>query len=324
MTADHSNLYPLASCPDPYEAVVENLPDVLKTHRIEPIGKIPIPSWLRPRPEPKDLSLVTARNMQDFFDSGDMLEITGQIQAFVKEKILPDIPVMLGIDHSSTAGVISALAEKNGPEKLSAVVLDQHFDAIPLSVRLEGLNQSGVNVMSITPPGFSDQFCCGNFWAQLMENGTVLPENLMFIGVADYPPPEESPQGESYRRSYLNFEKRGCGFFPRERFEGDYKEALSNFLIERIKTPNVYVSLDLDVGSYAGTYAARYMDRPGLSERNILDIAGIIADNCRQGMFTIAGLDIMEFNMHFLGLETPDGVKDNTLGLVEKFLTALT
>ena len=78
------------------------------------------------------------------------------------------------------------------------------------------------------------------------------------------------------------------------------------------------------MGSYTSTYAARYMDRQGISEQNILDIAAIITEECRQGRFKIAGLDIMEFNMHFLGIETPDGIKDTTLLLVEKFITALT
>ena len=66
------------------------------------------------------------------------------------------------------------------------------------------------------------------------------------------------------------------------------------------------------------------MDRPGISEQNLLDVAGIIADECHWRKFKLAGIDIMEFNMHFLGIETPDGVKDTTLELVQKFITALT
>jgi hypothetical protein len=66
------------------------------------------------------------------------------------------------------------------------------------------------------------------------------------------------------------------------------------------------------------------MDRPGISSQNLLDSAGIIADTCRQRGFKIAGLDIMEFNMHFLGIETPDGIKDMTLQLVGDFIRALT
>ncbi|MCJ7605087.1 MAG: hypothetical protein MUO19_03525, partial [Dehalococcoidales bacterium] len=109
-----------------------------------------------------------------------------------------------------------------------------------------------------------------------------------------------------------------------ERFRGDYREALEAFLRDSIRAPRVYVSLDIDVGSYYGTYAARYMDRPGLDADQILGVARAIVDECRQGTFTIAGLDIMEFNMHFLGITAPDGKRDRTLDLVAEYLKILT
>ena len=325
MSADTTRLDWLSACLDPYDAVTGSMPTTLEKRRIEMAGKFPTPSWLWPKPKPSDLPYVTAQNMANFFDSGGLLEIAEELRSFVKDKIFPDIPIMVGIDHSATAGVLSALAERYDSRTLSVVVLDQHFDAIPLSVRLEGAARAGVPFSpKAIPVGFSDQFCCGNFWAYLMDGGILLPSNLLFIGVTDYPEQEEDPQKNRYRKAYRDFEERGCGFFPRQRFEGQYHESLSLFLHDKIKTPYVYVTLDLDVGSYAGTYAARYMDRPGISKENILDIAGMITEECRQGKFRIVGLDIMEFNMHFLGIETPDGIKDRTLDLVEEFITALT
>ena len=317
LAADTSKLDRLAACRDPYDAVTAGLADLLREHRIEPAGKVPIPSWLTPKPDPADLPLITAENMAAFFDSGELLEITRQVQAFVRDKILPDIPLMLGVDHSATAGVVAALSEKLGAANLGVLVLDQHFDALPLSVRLGGAGSTGV------PVGFSDGFCCGNFWAWLIDSGYVLPRNLAFIGVADYPAPTADPRRETYRRAYLDFEERGCRFFPLDRFHGDHREGLARF-IGQIKVPHVYVSLDLDVASYAGTYAARYMDRPGLSREHILEIARTIANSCRQGKFTVCGLDVMEFNMHFLGIRTPDGTRDTTLDLAGGFIAALT
>jgi arginase family enzyme len=331
MLAEPAELDWLSACLDPYDAVTESLAAILEKQHIELAGKFPVPSWLWPKPNPSDMPLVTAQNMGDFFESEGPLEIVKQLQSFVTNNIFPEIPIMLGIDHSATAGVISALAERYDSKMLSVVVLDQHFDAIPLSVRLEGASQANSNLMAgmpfpipNTPVGFSDQFCCGNFWAYLMDNGIILPENLLFIGVADYPGAETSPAKNIFRQSYLSFEERGCSFFPLRQFDGQYIDTLTRFLREKITTPQVYVSLDLDVGAYNGTYAARYMDRPGISQQNLLDIASIIADECRQGRFKIAGLDIMEFNMHFLGIETPDGIKDTTLNLVGEFITALT
>jgi arginase family enzyme len=331
MLAEPAELDWLSACLDPYDAVAESLTATLEKQHIELAGKFPVPSWLWPKPNLSDLPLVTTKNMENFFESEGPLEITKQLQSFVTSRIFPEIPIMLGIDHSATAGVVSALSKRYGPKELSVVVLDQHFDAIPLSVRLEGASQASSNPAAgmpfpvpNTPVGFSDQFCCGNFWAYLIDNGIVLPKNLLFIGVADYPGYETDPARNIFRQRYLSFEERGCSFFPLRQFDGQYTDTLTRFLREKITTPHVYVSLDLDVGAYNGTYAARYMDRPGISQQNLLDIARIIADECRQGRFQITGLDIMEFNMHFLGIETPDGIKDTTLTLVEEFITTLT
>jgi len=101
-------------------------------------------------------------------------------------------------------------------------------------------------------------------------------------------------------------------------------DSLTRFLGEKITSPYVYISLDLDVGSYNSVYAARYMDKPGISKQNLLDVANIIASNCHRGKFKIVGLDVMEFNMHFLGIETLSNVKDSTLSLVEEFIQILT
>jgi len=330
MTADKKDFNRLSACSDPYDAVTEGMASVLEEQHIELAGKFPVPSWLWPKPKPSDLPLVTAQNMGNFFDSGELLTIIKQLQFFVTKTIFPGIPIMIGVDHSATAGVLSALAERYNPKRLSVVVLDRHFDAIPLSVRLEGAPQTNPNFLTgtplappVIPVGYNDQFCCGNFWAYLMDAGVVLPENLVFIGVADYPKSETDPERDSYRQSYLGFEERGCRFFPQWQFKGQYVNALTRFLREKITRPCLYVSLDLDVGAYNSTYAARYMDGPGISRQNLLDIAGIIADGCRQRGFQLVGLDIMEFNMHFLGIETPEGVKDSTLALVGDFITAL-
>ena len=150
-----------------------------------------------------------------------------------------------------------------------------------------------------------------------------MPEHLLFVGVADYPSPKIDPKWEQLRERYLGFEKRGCNFFPLWKFDGFYIDSLARFLNEKIKTPYVYVSLDLDVGAYNCTYAARYMDGIGINRQNLLDIAGIIADGNRNKKYGLVGLDIMEFNMHFLGIKTTEGIEDSTLSLVQDFIKRL-
>jgi arginase family enzyme len=233
--------------------------------------------------------------------------------------------------------VISALAKRYSPEMLSIAVLDRHFDAIPLSLRMDGLFRStpGVTHPSLVPlrekgrpqpwnVNGLDQYCCGNFWAYLIDAGIVLPEHLLFIGVSDYPSPQIDPKWQRLRECYLGFEERGCGFFPSWKFDGSYAKSLTQFIYKKVKTPYVYVSLDLDVGAYHCINAARYMDGLGISRENLLDIARIIAEGSQNGNFMLVGFDIMEFNIHFLGIETADGGKDLTLPLVHDFIKTLT
>lgn len=233
------------------------------------------------------------------------------------------------ISNTSTGGVISAVAKRYGPETLSVLVLDRHFDAISLSLRIG----SSVNVTSDLetnpyPLPFNvtdiDQYCCGNFWAHLIDAGILLRENLLFVGVADYPRQQTDPISEKFGESYLSFEERGCSFFPLWKFDGRYINSLARFLSDKIATPYLYVSLDLDVGAYHCINAARYMDGLGINRQNLLDVASFIADGSRSRSFELAGFDIMEFNIHFLGIKTAEGLDDSTLPLVEDFIKTLT
>jgi arginase family enzyme len=327
---------------DPYDAIANEMsgyPD------FELGGKFSIPSWQRPRPLPSDRHLVSADNMQQFVANGGLFEITKRLQNFVEKNIFPAFPIMVGVDHSATGGVISALSKKFSPEMLSIVVLDRHFDAIPLSLRIDGLfrntpvahyqTHSLWSIDEHTPkgkrgniqsqyPNDLDQYCCGNFWAYLVDAGIVLPEHLLFVGVADYPSSKIDLKWERFREHYLDFEKRGCSFFPLLNFSGPYLDSLTQFIHDKIKTPYVYVSLDLDVGAYNCINAARYMDGPGITRENLLDIAQIVAKGSQNGNFTLVGFDVMEFNIHFLGIETADGEKDLTLPLVHDFIKTLT
>jgi hypothetical protein len=82
--------------------------------------------------------------------------------------------------------------------------------------------------------------------------------------------------------------------------------------------------LDLDVGGDRCVQAARYIDGPGIDKRALLHAAEIIAQGSQSGAFSLVGLDVMEFNMHLLGLETPAGLPDMTVDTAWSFLDALT
>ena len=315
---------------DPYDAVTGSLKGLLESCRIRLSGKFPVPSWLRPRPEAEDYPLVTAQRTGEFYDSGGFTSLLKQLQEFVEREIFPGLPVMAGVDHAATMAVISALTEKFGPENLGVLVFDQHFDALPISVRLAESGGTSTGPMGGVPPALSqvrnglyDQCCCGNFWSSLMDEGKVKPENLSFIGVADYPGEPAGPDGGAFRQAYLEYARRGCGFFPLNQLEGDYTGPLADYIDRRLQTPLIYISLDLDVGSYNFTWAARYMDRPGISSAGLLEAAALVRETCRRKNISLAGLDIMEFNMHFLGIEAEDGTRDATLPVIGEFIQKL-
>lgn len=301
---------------DPYDAVTPGLKDL--SGEIEFMGKLPMPSWLAALPRPVDRSVVSKEWMGAFVSRGGLLKLSHQLKMFVLQKIFPATPVMLGVDHSATGGVVTALSEKFGSDNLTVIVIDQHFDCLPISLRmgtgsLVGLSLSGNN----------DEYCCGNFWKYLIDCGAVLPENLVVIGVGDYPGDVGSGGWKTYRESYLSFEKRGCSFFPLREFAGRYAGKLASFIREKITTPYVYVSLDLDVGSYRCVHAARYMDREGIDKSALMHVGRIIGEGAQAGKYRLAGVDIMEFNVHFLGMKTPGGAMDDTVGVAHDFLAEL-
>ena len=309
----------------PYDTLVENLPD---DHGFDLQGKFPIPSWLGPRPLPADRPLITSEHFGSFYENKGFWETSRQIKHFVMEKIFPATPLMIGIDHSSTGGVLSALAERYGAENIGVIVLDQHFDAIPPSIRIKAhlLDQGSSITEQILMPfsnANSDEYSCGNFLAYLMEEGAVMPENLLFIGVADYPMNTMNENWRPFVEAYRDFEQRGCHFFPQWLFREPYLDKLTHFVSEHIKTPYVYVSLDLDIGAMNCIHAARYMDTPGISREKLLDIAKVIANNLKEDTFSLIGLDVMEFNTHFLGINTGDGIEDRTIDVVKNFILSL-
>jgi arginase family enzyme len=307
---------------DPYDALITKIQKI--DNAIEPIGKLPVLSWLSPMPNLSDDHLITKENMEKYVADGGLLAMSNQVKEFVKKYILPEQPVMLGVDHSATGGVVSALSEVLGAENLSVIVLDQHFDGLPLSLRLQQstIEQLG-QITSLSNIADDNEYCCGNFWKHLIDTNVVLPENLLFIGVADYPGKEAIHANALFRENYLAFETKGCKFFPLKEFEGKYINNLRKFISNNITTSHVYLSLDVDVGAYNCVHAARYMDAAGINKKAFLDIARIISTNCRSGKFRLAGLDIMEFNMHFLDLESEQGKKDNTISTVVDFMKVI-
>lgn len=182
---------------DPYEVINEQLTET--KIEIDRLGRFPLASWLGPRPSPSDQALLTQEQARKFLNGDGPFKTACELREFVLTRILPGIPIMVGIDHSASGGVVSALSQVLGPERLTVVVLDRHFDGLPASMRMNAITDDWPITAGTAGGSFfgmpKDVYCCGNFWAHLMRTGVVLPERLVFVGVADYPHKRSRPNG---------------------------------------------------------------------------------------------------------------------------------
>jgi len=294
---------------DPYDAIAPALVS-LCNGSVELHGKIDIPGWLTPRPRVEDLGAITPENYREFMDRGGPEDFADEC-AGVVESTMPDVPVMIAVDHSLSAGPIKALSRRFGTESLAVVMLDSHFDATPVEARTtEGGRVS-----------WKSDGLCGAFLDTLIRNGFIFPENLFVIGVSDYPTDEAA--ASPYGKHYLSWVEAGVKIFPKElvRQQG-FCYGLGRELINT-GARNLYVSMDADVGSCACMNAVRFMDTVGLDETDLLEIAKTIRGLVDEGRFTLGGLDVSEVEVHLLGLPGPDGTADRTAEICAGFLATI-
>jgi arginase family enzyme len=294
---------------DPYDVLTPLLVDRCGP-AVLPFGKIDLPGWLTPRPEGRQGSSVQPDRYRAFLD-GDGIEGWVEVCArLVERDILPDIPCLIAVDHGMTAGPLRALAGRFAPEETTVVILDSHFDAIP--ARLRAL------------PGQASFACgpgnCGSFLVPLIEDGTLLPENLIVVGVSDYAYPHTA---EPYRQAYLSLIARGVTVIPREEVEDDSFPAELEERLCRGRGRRLYVSLDADAGALECVHAARFLDTVGLSEEAILGTARLLRGLIDRGRFELIGLDAAEIDVHLLGIEDDQGMPDRTAEVCAGFLSTL-
>ena len=292
---------------DPYDAIVrafsENggLPGSL-------LGKLPLPGWLTPRPGPEWADKIQSENFRSFLDRDSCREAAGHCQALIAKNILPAVPGLLAVDHSLAGGAIAAVTEKDGPENVTVIVLDSHFDGLPNSLRKPAADSPA-----------PDTYHCGSFLHYLLEEGRLLPQNLIVIGVSDYPGADAS-RSDPLVDAYLGWADRGVAFFPKSqvRLPG-FSEVLAEKL-DAVATPYLYISLDADVGACAGIPAVRFMDRVGLEAKEILPIAEAIGARVHHGRARLAGFDVSELDVHLLGLEEEDFSIQTCLDFIGRLL----
>ncbi len=318
-----------ASLPnDPYGAVMARLRGEIPEGGWSELGSLRVPAWLMP--VPGDLSRTTVENFVAFLDDGGCRRFAEEAGRLVSERILPEVPCLIGVDHAVTGGVVKALADRHGTENLSLIVLDSHTDAIPMAVVADAIqydiDTNPASHHDRNDPylhGRPDSYNASSFIHHLLAEGTVLPENLFLIGVGDYPEKRalriKDPRIARYVAAYTGIRRGGATIVTK-------KECLAGAsklktLLRKVKTPYVYVSVDMDIGSRNAVEGVRFRDRQGLQEKQIHRIIEAITGLFSKGI-RLAGLDITEINPRRAGVRGPEG-EDRTYRIAADLIKML-
>ncbi|WP_457553899.1 arginase family protein [Desulfobacula sp.] len=304
---------------DPLDGVMEHLDSDLPENGWDTMGPLPVPSWLGPKPGSKDHSKITTENFISFIDNNGCKDIAHQVDQLVSNQILPDIPCLIGIDHSLTGGVYSALSRHYGRENLSLIIIDSHTDAVPMSV-LAGAIQYDMEVNPSSVHDSNDPFLynrpdsynASSFVHSLIIDKQVDPKNLYIIGVSDYPEKKfmriKDPRIKKYTNAYVNLKHKGLTIITKKECKLN-PQKIKNFL-KKISTPYVYVSIDMDIGANNALDGVRFRNWKGLNESQIYKLADAVADIFSNSI-QLAGIDICEIDPRRAGAITPSG-KDRT------------
>jgi len=305
---------------DPYDFIKTNMEkNRIHNNGIEWAGGMLFPSWLTPKPMLRDKLKLTSRNMGKFLKNNGCWRWALSVANYIKKEIYPNMPVMIGVDHSLTGGSIMALGDKN--PNLNVVILDAHFDV---------MNNKGVYKQDY--PGrravFSspydkqlesenplNYYGCGNFLDHLLKKNVISPKNLWIVGVQD----------EIYRELKGGSFRGGFGLNTtsiKEWMEAGvhvifkHEARSSNFEIH-LNGPT-YLSIDMDVGSMSSIYSARFMNSYGLNTTDFLHLLHRVSRSIRSSHFPLVGLDMMEFDVHFFEAIKEKKIDDGTEEIVKE------
>ena len=324
---------------DPYEGILKNS-KVLSEKRFKKIGKFPIESWVTPKPDIDDFPLLDPIEFQNFVNNGALLDYTIKLEQYVKENVLPDIPLMIGVDHSLTGGVLKALSKNYDNRDILVIIFDSHFDGIPAGISLQLAKYAKEHKDELNflfPEKISnidenlkvlDTYSYASFIHYLIEDKTIVPENLIIFGCQDYPDKKlqsiDDERVKKYVDFYLSFEKKGVKFIPVSENTELMIEKLEKVL-RKIEKPYIYISFDVDIGIFKEILAARFMNVIGIDMEIILEAANKIKEYIILKKCNLIGIDILEIDTYMLGkILKKSGRTDKTIEVIDKFLKIIT
>ncbi len=287
---------------DPFQAVMGFIREEIADRDWEDLGSLPVPDWLTPTP--KDLSRIRVEEFVSFLDDDGCRRMAADAERFVSERILPRIPCMIGVDHSLTGGVFKSLSDHYGKKNLSLIVLDSHTDAVPMPVMGDAV-QYDIDSNPASPHDRNDPFIynrtdavnASSFIHHLLTEGTLLPANLFLVGVSDYPEKRalriQDPRVARYVGVYTGMRQNGATILTKKDCASSPTKMKT--LLGKLKTPYVYISVDMDIGARNALEGVRFRDRRGLQEKQIYRIAEAVRSLFSRHV-RLVGLDITEIN----------------------------
>ena len=289
---------------DPYDCVMAFIREEVPGKRWEEMGSLDVPEWLHPSPNIDQKEFMNPDNFVAFVDGGGCSTFSNMLRDHVIAEIHPQIPCMITVDHSLSGGVFRKLSEFYGPEDLSLIVLDSHTDAVPVSIMSGAVEYD----METNPDSFyeaddpflknrPDSFNASSFAHYLLEEGTVVPHNLILIGVGDFPSKRsfriKDERLAKYVGVFSGLKRKGVKILTKKDLISSPSK-LKNTL-KNIHTPYVYISIDMDIGAGNALDGVRFRNRHGLNEKQINNIAvqlqALLSSGCE-----LVGMDIAEIN----------------------------
>jgi len=319
---------------DPYEGCLFLSP-LLSKEKYLKIGKFPIESWLTPKPNLEDLPLMNQLEFQKFTSKGAIRRYSERLEKYVKNKIMPDFPLMIGVDHSLTGGVLNALSNEYGPEDLIILIFDAHFDGITANISLNMAKYMKEHPEKINPLisehintidenlKVVDTCTCASFLFYILKEKIIFPENLIIFGCQDYPDVKfrslDDPRIVEFVEFFNEMEQKGVKFIPKSDTSIMIRKLLTT--LKETEKSKLYISFDTDVGALNEIIATRFRNAIGIDQTTIINVAKIIKNVIFSKKIELIGLDIMEIETHLLNKVFPkSGRKDQTIQVVDSFL----
>lgn len=287
---------------DPLVRCIEKIKDGKVWDLITSIDSVDIPEWLSPCPE-SSLNGISVEHFVSFID-GDGCRYYAELLRQKTREILPEIPMVIAVDHSIAAGAMWAVGEYYDAQDVTFIVLDSHTDAIPVSALLGGISYDMKNnpesPFDPEDPFLKDRkesYNASSFLLYGIEEGWIKAENLILIGPSDIPPKRaHSIKDDGVKRyvsAFKKLNKLGVKLLEKKELVAGLSKLKG--VLKDISTPYVYVSVDMDIGAKSAVEGVRFKDRIGLNRPTIVRIAQEIQSLLERGK-TLVGMDVAEFN----------------------------